>query len=600
MLAGLLAAGLVGYHHSSSKLFELTLESLKQRVNSYKPLIQLSDAESIQLANEQMQLFRMKAQKEISFSTEKVKKVLGKNQVTQKEETLSIPEVLIRGLPLVDHAYVDEIASLYGQEVTLFAMTEAGLYRVSTTVRNNEGQRAVGTFIPKDSAVFKAIEKGNSFVGRALVIGQDFMTTYDPLIVDGKVMGAVFLGKPDRVMAKVLDYIKNEKVASTGYIFVLNSRGEMVLHPTLKGKNVLETKDEDGKFLFRDIIQAKSGVIKYSWKNAQTQEAELIYAFHSYLPELDWHIVARVTQSEVESELNSLKWTLAILISVLLVAMLSLTTFFGVWISKRLSKVAEELGKSSVSLNSSSTDLAKQSDQLANMSAQAAASIEESVASLEEIKSQVVTNSHSTREASALGAQALDVTRNGSQKMEEVREIMHRIEKDSLVIQEMSQIIDDIAFQTNLLSLNASVEAARAGEAGRGFSVVAEAVRSLANRAADSAKKISDRTRESHTTIRLGVERVQESEGSLKEILKNVESLSSLIKAISVASEEQAKGVEQIAMGMNQLDQATQSNAAVAEEISASSSQLKVENDVLEGSVKDLLVLVHGEQNKAA
>ncbi len=600
MLAGLLVSGLVGYHFSSNKLYELTLASMKQRLESYKPLIRISDAESFELAREQMTSIKERALGEIQFIHDQLRRVTAKNQMTQDEVQFEVPDIYIRGSLLVGDQYVDEISSITGQEVTLFSMSPKGLYRVSTTIKNAKGERAVGTFIPPQSPVYQSVQRGETYIGRAMVVGQNFITAYEPIRAQGKVVGALFLGKPDRNMSRILDYLKDVKISSSGYIFIINSKGEMVEHPTLRGKNVLETKDEDGTFIFKEIIAQKNGLINYTWKNAKTQQGEEIYAFFEHFPEMDWYVTARVPKAEVESELKSLKWTLLSLITFLMLSMVLLTTVFGVWISKRLSKVAEELGHASVLLSANSEGLAKQSDQLANTSAQAAASIQESVASLEEIKSQVITNSHSTKEASLLGGQALSVTRDGELKMGQVLQIMKKIEADSKAVQEMSQMIDDVAFQTNLLSLNASVEAARAGEAGRGFSVVAEAVRSLANRAADSARKISDLTHQSHATIEVGVEKVRESESALKEILQKVESLSSLIQTISEASAEQAKGVEQVTIGMNQLDQTTQSNAAVAEEISATAGQLREENVSLDSSVQSLLVLVHGNKNKVA
>ena len=176
--------------------------------------------------------------------------------------------------------------------------------------------------------------------------------------------------------------------------------------------------------------------------------------------------------------------------------------------------------------------------------------------------------------------------------------MMDQIKSDSVKIQEMSSFIDDIAFQTNLLALNAAVEAARAGEQGRGFAVVADAVRGLAQRSADSAKQITTLINTSAETIIKGVGSANDMDKSLKEIVENSKRIASILENAVGNSLEQSKGIEQINIGMTQLDQSTQLNAKSAEDLSLSSSNLSQEGHTLESTVTELQKIVNGAETK--
>ncbi len=151
---------------------------------------------------------------------------------------------------------------------------------------------------------------------------------------------------------------------------------------------------------------------------------------------------------------------------------------------------------------------------------------------------------------------------------------MTQISQSSKKIEEIIHVIDDIAFQTNLLALNAAVEAARAGEQGKGFAVVAEAVRALAQRSAASASDISTLIKESVTQIEDGSHTADQSGAVLTNIVSSIKKVADLNNEIAAASAEQTTGIQQISKAMNQLDQASQSNAASAEEIAATSGEI--------------------------
>jgi methyl-accepting chemotaxis protein len=151
---------------------------------------------------------------------------------------------------------------------------------------------------------------------------------------------------------------------------------------------------------------------------------------------------------------------------------------------------------------------------------------------------------------------------------------MHGISEASKKIADIIQVIDGIAFQTNILALNAAVEAARAGEQGRGFAVVAGEVRALAGRSAEAAKEIKSLIGDSVARVQAGVQQVEQAGHTMTEVVGSIQRVTDIMGEISAASREQSQGVGQVGEAVTQMDQATQQNAALVEEMSAAASSL--------------------------
>ncbi|HDR9485167.1 TPA: Tar ligand binding domain-containing protein [Burkholderia aenigmatica] len=203
-----------------------------------------------------------------------------------------------------------------------------------------------------------------------------------------------------------------------------------------------------------------------------------------------------------------------------------------------------------------------------------AASLEETAASMEELTATVRQNTDSARAASALADAALDATSHGGGVVDSVIDRMRGIAQSSGRIAEIISVIDGIAFQTNILALNAAVEAARAGEQGRGFAVVAGEVRSLAQRSAQSAKEIKALIEDSVAQINGGAELVERAGDAMRTVSTSITRVVQTMSEITSASVEQSVGIEQVNQAVTQMDQLTQQNAALVEEVAAAAASL--------------------------
>ncbi|WP_408097152.1 methyl-accepting chemotaxis protein [Peredibacter sp. HCB2-198] len=269
--------------------------------------------------------------------------------------------------------------------------------------------------------------------------------------------------------------------------------------------------------------------------------------------------------------------------------------YFSTTISNTISKIAENILGSSSQTASASQQLTSASSQLSQGATESAASLEETVSSLEELSSMVKLNSDHAKEANSLSQKSLTSAEQGEKDISRLITAMGDMSKSSKKIEEIINVIDDIAFQTNLLALNAAVEAARAGEQGKGFAVVADAVRNLAGRSAVAAKDINVLIKENVEKTEEGVHIADTSGSSLKEILNSVKKVADLNSEISAASQEQASGIEQISKAMNHLDQAIQSNASSSEEVASSAAEMSSQAECLSELVFDMKKFIEGK-----
>ncbi|WP_176218615.1 methyl-accepting chemotaxis protein [Rhizobium rhizosphaerae] len=247
----------------------------------------------------------------------------------------------------------------------------------------------------------------------------------------------------------------------------------------------------------------------------------------------------------------------------------------------QLRQVLLAVGEAGQAVKSGSQEISGASDDLAKRTEQQAASLEETAAALEQITTNVKMTSRRTVDARDLVRDARAKADQSGTVVGTAVEAMQRIEHASGQIGQIITVIDEIAFQTNLLALNAGVEAARAGEAGKGFAVVAQEVRELAQRSAKAAKEIKALIGNSEVAVTEGVRLVGDTGSGLSAIAAVVEAISGHMDAIASAAQEQASGLSEVNTAVNQMDHATQQNAAMVEEMNAASAGLANEAGTL-------------------
>ena len=227
------------------------------------------------------------------------------------------------------------------------------------------------------------------------------------------------------------------------------------------------------------------------------------------------------------------------------------------------------------SVATASAQIAQGNSDLSSRTEEQASSLEETSATMEQLNATVRQNADNAAQASQLAQSAVQVAHDGGTVVGEVVQTMRGIESSSKRIADIINVIDGIAFQTNILALNAAVEAARAGEQGRGFAVVASEVRSLAQRSAAAAKEIKSLITESVERVQSGTVLVDRAGNTIDNIVSSVQKLANIVGEISSASREQSAGISQVGEAVTQLDLATQQNAALVEESAAASESLR-------------------------
>ncbi|MBK9574641.1 MAG: MCP four helix bundle domain-containing protein [Rhodoferax sp.] len=240
-----------------------------------------------------------------------------------------------------------------------------------------------------------------------------------------------------------------------------------------------------------------------------------------------------------------------------------------------LARVVSEVRSGSEAVATASAEIAQGNQDLSSRTESQASALEQTAASMEQLGATVKQNADSARQANQLSMSASTVAVRGGEVVGQVVETMKGINDSSRKIGDIISVIDGIAFQTNILALNAAVEAARAGEQGRGFAVVASEVRSLAGRSAEAAKEIKSLINASVERVEQGSALVDQAGITMTEVVSSIRRVTDIMGEISAASNEQSLGVSQVGEAVTQMDQATQQNAALVEEMAAAASSLK-------------------------
>lgn len=265
-------------------------------------------------------------------------------------------------------------------------------------------------------------------------------------------------------------------------------------------------------------------------------------------------------------------------------------------INRPVNKIVKDLSAGSNQIGNASEQLSVSSQQIASGASEQASGLEETTSSMEELGSMVKQNVENARESTLLSQKASEAVQQGSSHMDKLLVSMSDISKATEEIKTVIDVIDDIAFQTNMLALNAAVEAARAGEAGMGFAVVADEVKNLANRSAASAKETAQMIKTTLQKTEEGMTLSNELAGIFKEISNGASKTIEMSREVESASRQQDEGISQINKAVVQLDTVVQQNAAASEETASAAEELQSQVESLNDTIRSLAELIFGAQ----
>jgi methyl-accepting chemotaxis protein len=550
------------------------------------------------------------------------------NQFTNQTVPVSLPKMTVgrqwlgqNYSPQEPTAVVDDTKTMVGGTCTIFQrMNPAGdMLRVATNVQTKEGKRAIGTYIPATgadgtpNAVVSAVMAGQTYIGRAYVVNGWYLAAYEPIRGESNdVIGMLYVGVPQESVRSLRDQIMNVQVGKTGYVYVLNAKGDdhgkYVISNQGKrdGENIWEARDADGKPFIQEICQKalalKAGQIAeqvYPWKNEGDAKARTKVARIMYFEPWDWVIGAGSYMDEffeARDQVRSLASTSNMIL--LIVGGLGILAAGLIWsfvargIASKIGRVVQQLRDGAEQVDAASGQVASSSQSLAQGSSEQAAALEEVSSSLEEMASMTKQNAGNAQQANGLMADSKTLVLKGQESMSRLSMAIEEIKNSSDQTAKIVKTIDEIAFQTNLLALNAAVEAARAGDAGKGFAVVAEEVRNLAQRAGEAARNTASLIEESVKNADRGVGVASETAQALESITTASQKVSGLVAEIAAASNEQSQGIDQVNTAVGQMDTVTQQTAADSEESAAAAEQLSSQAQQMKSVVHDLVKVV--------
>ncbi len=423
-----------------------------------------------------------------------------------------------------------------------------------------------------------------------------------PMVVDGEFVGIIGV---DIKTTMLQDIVDENKLFTSGYIWITSHTGTLVAHPTAHSASSIVGNDVTNYFDSSYTTAIKNSILD---ENAffEVQNKSVVNGIVSQVTfasaeigdtGINYAVGVSIPFAELNAATNSGIRTGIILAVAFLIGIIGVLVLITVkFVSRPITSSINKIQNSAGQVSYSSKQLSESSQQLSEGATEQAAAIEETSATMDETSSMVKQNADNTRQANNLSKEASQAASIGSERMGEMTQSMEELKKSSGDISKIIKVIDDIAFQTNMLALNAAVEAARAGDAGQGFAVVAEEVRNLAQKSAKAAKDTAEIIDRNIELSERGVSISVAVNESLEEIMQKTSDVNQLMDEISAASDEQAKGTSQVTEAIGQMEVVVQSNAASAEESAASAEELQTQAVTLEEIVIDLNKLVKGQK----
>ncbi|WP_175902710.1 methyl-accepting chemotaxis protein [Burkholderia seminalis] len=592
-------------HFAGQQLAEEAHLRIADKEQSIRAMVDLFDKALTAEANRSMTLFASFLPADFSLDAARTVDIGG----------VAAPTLLAGGQPLdLDYAIPDQFLKKSGAIATIFARDGDDFVRITTSLKKQDGARAVGTKLDRAGPAYAPLVAGRSYTGLARLFGRPYITQYKPVIdATGRVIGALFVGLDVGTELKLVeDGIRSLKIGDNGYYFVLDasqgpSRGTFVVHPDAAGQPA-----DDARAPYARMLAAGEGRLAYTSTDPAAHDSGPTAKFVSFttIPQWQWLVGGIALDDELLATMRATRNRFLMIGAVLVAAFATLFVIVVRRVVSRpleaaaraserfaagdlsvrirdgahargsagndeigrlvqavdgigdgLARIVAQVRNSSADIAHGTVGIAAGSGDIAARIATQASSVEQTAASMEQITAAVQQSAEHAAQANALVADASAAATNGDAAVQRVVATMDDIGRATRRIAEITGTIEGIAFQTNILALNAAVEAARAGEHGKGFAVVAAEVRALAQRSAAAVKEIDALSAESSTTVEQGYRIADAARGTMRDIVARVDQVRTLIGEISAASREQSTGIEQVNLAVTQIGDATQQNA---------------------------------------
>ncbi len=453
--------------------------------------------------------------------------------------------------PLDEEIFVDRCKDIYGAEITIFSGGE----RVATTVVNSNGSKAVGT-MAADNIIKTVIEQGESYLGRAKILKKEAFVKYQPLLsADGSVSGMIFNGQlTDVKVTMVIRFLLQGLLVGVVLIGIgiyvgLRSSDKIV-------KPIYEMVGAANRIAIGDVdlqLDIKTG----------DEIEDLAEAFNQMIDasQMQADIIKTIANGDfsIDVELRSQHDVVGEALQTML------DTNNEVY--KKIYEVAEQVASGAEQVEAGALVLAEST-------AEQSVSVEKLLVSVEQVSERTSESALTAGEAAQIGAEIETRAEGGMGQMDRMISAVKEINQASSGISNVIKVIQDIAAQTNLLSLNAAVEAARAGQQGKGFAVVAEEVRILASKSSDAVKDSQTLINNTMEKAQIGSKIAEETAQSLVKIIDSISESTVMIGDIASNAGQQAESIKSINISVTSVVEAVHSVSALVEETAASSEQM--------------------------
>lgn len=499
-----------------------------------------------------------------------------------------------------NNAIVDDFLTRTGAIATLFVRSGDDFVRVATSLRKENGDRAIGTKLDKASPAFAPALKGETYRGLALLFGKRYITQYQPVKDNnGNTIAILFVGVDITHSWEIMrNKILGRQLGDSGRFYVLDRNngknyGNYLFHPSEEGKRP-QWDERD----LNTVLQQTTGTLEQQRPDGHRQMLSWIT-----VPGWNWTVVGEVDKAALLNDVNTLRNQF--LIAGLVLSLLFAALFVVIvrrWLTrplrdaiglasryasgdlraslevKRQDEVGElidaingignglhaivlQVRESASDIHHGTNALAADSSEISEQINKQASSVEETSASMEQLAATLQQNAANMEEMQSLVNETAREVQKGGITVEEAVATMDAIRTASQRIADITHVIESIAFQTNILALNAAVEAARAGEHGKGFAVVAQEVRALAARSANAVKEIDELTSDTLKKVHEGHTLSNNTRQAMGSITAHMNHINQLVNEINNASHEQSAGINQVNIAMTHIGEATHINA---------------------------------------